>query len=99
MHAPIMAYPHGSGEARSGLVHQSNATMVVFGRVLREISLASAVQVRSRSAVNGLLAVRESGWLRTSALADDAPLVGAAQPAFVCVLTDPLQTSARACGR
>ncbi|MFE9789421.1 ROK family protein [Nocardia salmonicida] len=82
----------------ANLVNIFNPTMVVFGGVLREIYLASAAQVRSRLAVNGLLAVRERVRLRTSALADDAPLIGAAELAFVDVLTDPLQTLARACG-
>ncbi|WP_433194767.1 ROK family protein [Nocardia sp. CA-107356] len=83
------------GYGVANLVNIFNPTMVVFGGVLREIYLASAAQVRSRLAVNGLLAVRERVRLRTSALADDAPLVGAAELAFADVLTDPLQTLAR----
>ncbi|MEV5837045.1 ROK family protein [Nocardia sp. NPDC052112] len=83
------------GYGVANLVNIFNPTMVVFGGVLREIYLASAAQVRSRLAVNGLLAVREGVRLRTSALADDAPLVGAAELAFADVLTDPLQTLAR----
>ncbi|MFI6365746.1 ROK family protein [Nocardia sp. NPDC050630] len=83
------------GYGVANLVNIFNPTMVVFGGVLREIYLASAAQVRSRLAVNGLLAVREQVRLRTSALADDAPLIGAAELAFADVLTDPLQTLAR----
>ncbi|WP_330252624.1 ROK family protein [Nocardia sp. NBC_00565] len=83
------------GYGVANLVNIFNPTMVIFGGVLREIYLASAAQVRSRLAVNGLLAVRERVRLRTSALADDAPLVGAAELAFADVLTDPLQTLAR----
>ncbi|WP_433680511.1 ROK family protein [Nocardia sp. CA-119907] len=86
------------GYGVANLVNIFNPTMVVFGGVLREIYLASAAQVRSRLAVNGLLAVRERVRLRTSALADDAPLVGAAELAFADVLTDPLQTLARITG-
>ncbi|MFX0581334.1 ROK family protein [Nocardia nepalensis] len=86
------------GYGVANLVNIFNPTMVVFGGVLREIYLASAAQVRSRLAVNGLLAVRERVRLRTSALADDAPLVGAAELAFADVLTDPLQTLVRISG-
>lgn len=84
------------GYGVANLVNVFNPTMVVFGGVLREIYLAAAAQVRSRLAVDGLLAVRERVRLRTSALADDAPLVGAAELAFAELLTDPLQTLARA---
>ncbi|MGY4099851.1 ROK family protein [Nocardia sp. R16R-3T] len=87
------------GYGVANLVNIFNPTMVVFGGVLREVYLASAAQVRSRLAVNGLLAVRERVRLRTSALADDAPLVGAAELAFADVLTDPLQTLARIASR
>ncbi|MFE3319562.1 ROK family protein [Nocardia sp. NPDC059195] len=83
------------GYGVANLVNIFNPTMVVFGGVLREVYLASAAQVRSRLAENGLLAVRERVRLRTSALADDAPLIGAAELAFADVLTDPLQTLAR----
>ncbi|MFI9504367.1 ROK family protein [Nocardia sp. NPDC052566] len=83
------------GHGVANLVNIFNPSMVVFGGVLREIYLASAAQVRSKLAVHGLLAVRESVKLRTSALAGDATLVGAAELAFAEVLTDPLQTLAR----
>ncbi len=86
------------GYGVANLVNIFNPTMVVFGGVLREIYLASAAQVRSRLVVNGLLAVRERVRLRTSTLADDAPLIGAAELAFADVLTDPLQTLARSSG-
>lgn len=79
----------------ANLVNVFNPTMVIFGGVLREIYLASAAQVRSRLAVNGLQAVRERVRLRTSTLAADSTLIGAAELAFAEVLTDPLQTLAR----
>ncbi|GAA5064123.1 ROK family protein [Nocardia callitridis] len=83
----------GSGVAN--LVNIFNPSMVVFGGVLREIYLASAAQVRSRVALDGLRAVRERVRLRTSALGGDSTLIGAAELAFAAVLTDPLQTLAR----
>ncbi|WP_454199396.1 ROK family protein [Nocardia sp. Marseille-Q1738] len=83
------------GYGVANLVNIFNPSMVVFGGVLREIYLASAAQVRSRVAVNGLQAVRERVRLRTSALGGDATLIGAAELAFTDVLTDPLQTLAR----
>ncbi|MFE9574857.1 ROK family protein [Nocardia sp. NPDC006044] len=83
------------GYGVANLVNIFNPSMVVFGGVLREIYLASAAQVRSRVAVDALLAVRERVRLRTSALGGDATLVGAAELAFTDVLTDPVQTLAR----
>ncbi|MGW4715849.1 ROK family protein [Nocardia sp. NPDC004260] len=83
------------GYGVANLVNIFNPSMVVFGGVLREIYLASAAQVRSRVAVNGLQAVRERVRLRTSALGGDATLIGAAELAFTDVLTDPLQTLSR----
>ncbi|MFR9753545.1 ROK family protein [Nocardia sp. 004] len=79
------------GYGVANLVNIFNPSMVVFGGVLREIYLASAAQVRSRVAVHSLRAAREQVRLRTSALGDDAPLIGAAELAFTDVLTDPLQ--------
>ncbi|MBF6168060.1 ROK family protein [Streptomyces gardneri] len=83
------------GRGVANLVNIFNPSMVVFGGVLREIYLASAAQVRSRVAVNGLRAVRERVRLRTSALGGDATLIGAAELAFTDLLTDPLQTLSR----
>lgn len=83
------------GYGVANLVNIFNPSMVVFGGVLREIYLASAAQVRSRVAVDGLLAVRERVRLRTSALGGDATLLGAAELAFTDVLTDPVQTLAK----
>ncbi|KAA8887230.1 ROK family protein [Nocardia colli] len=83
------------GYGVANLVNIFNPSMVVFGGVLREIYLASAAQVRSRVAVDALLAVRERVRLRTSALGGDATLIGAAELAFTDVLTDPVQTLAR----
>ncbi|WP_174186684.1 ROK family transcriptional regulator [Nocardia barduliensis] len=83
------------GYGVANLVNIFNPSVVVFGGVLREIYLASAAQVRSRVAVNGLQAVRERVRLRTSALGGDATLIGAAELAFTDVLTDPLHTLSR----
>ncbi len=83
------------GYGVANLVNIFNPSMVVFGGVLREIYLASAAQVRSRVAVESLLAVRERVRLRTSSLGGDATLIGAAELAFADVLTDPVQTLAR----
>ncbi|MFG1792873.1 ROK family protein [Nocardia sp. NPDC049149] len=83
------------GYGVANLVNIFNPSMVVFGGVLRDIYLASAAQVRSRVAVDGLQAVRERVRLRTSTLGGDATLIGAAELAFADVLTDPLQTLAR----
>ncbi|RJO79357.1 ROK family transcriptional regulator [Nocardia panacis] len=83
------------GRGVANLVNIFNPSMVVFGGVLRQVYLAAAAQVRSRVALEGLQAVRERVRLRTSALAGDATLIGAAELAFAEVLTDPLQTLAR----
>ncbi|MBN1173281.1 MAG: ROK family transcriptional regulator [Micromonosporaceae bacterium] len=74
----------------ANLVNIFNPEMVVFGGTLRELYLASAAQVRSRLNRNGLQAYREHVRLRTSALGDDAPLLGAAELAFERLLADPL---------
>lgn len=79
------------GYGVAGLVNIFDPAMVVFGGVLREIYLGAAAQVRSRLAESGLPAIREHVRLRTSALADDAPLVGAAELAFADLLADPLR--------
>jgi hypothetical protein len=54
--------------------------------------------VRSRLAIDALPAHREKLRLRTSELADDATLVGAAELAFAHVLADPLEALARVGG-
>jgi predicted NBD/HSP70 family sugar kinase len=74
----------------ANLVNIFNPEMVIFGGMLREIYLASAAQVRSRINRNGLPAYREHVRLRTTALGDDAMLLGAAELAFERLLGDPL---------
>ncbi|WP_433240621.1 ROK family transcriptional regulator [Streptosporangium sp. CA-135522] len=80
----------------ANLVNVFNPEMVVFGGMLREVYLGSAAQVRSRLAVDALSSSRDGLRLRTSALGDDATLVGAAELAFAQVLADPLEVLARA---
>ncbi|TQS28887.1 ROK family transcriptional regulator [Microbispora sp. KK1-11] len=79
----------------ASLVNIFNPEMVVFGGILREIYLGSAAQVRSRIATGTLRATREQVRLRTSALGDDATLMGAAELAFAQVLADPLEALSR----
>lgn len=79
----------------ASLVNVFNPEMVVFGGILREIYLGSAAQVRSRIATGTLRATREQVRLRTSALGDDATLMGAAELAFAQVLADPLEALSR----
>jgi predicted NBD/HSP70 family sugar kinase len=80
----------------ANLINIFNPEMVIFGGILREIYLGSAAQVRSRLALHAMAPQRERLRLRTSALADDATLVGAAELAFAHVLADPLEVLARA---
>lgn len=80
----------------ANLVNVFNPEMVVFGGMLREVYLGSAAQVRSRVAVDALSPSRDVLRLRTSALGDDATLVGAAELAFAQVLADPLEVLLRA---
>ncbi|NUW42762.1 ROK family transcriptional regulator [Nonomuraea rhodomycinica] len=82
----------------ANLVNIFNPEMVIFGGMLREVYLGSAAQVRSRLATNAMGPQRERLRLRTSALADDATLVGAAELAFAHVLADPLEVLARVTG-
>ncbi|GAA0976832.1 ROK family transcriptional regulator [Acrocarpospora macrocephala] len=79
----------------ANLVNIFNPEVVIFGGTLREIYLGSAAQVRSRLNTCTLAAFRESLRLRTSALVDDATIVGAAELAFAQVLADPLEVLAR----
>ncbi|MCD0453425.1 ROK family protein [Actinocorallia sp. API 0066] len=83
------------GYGVANLINIFNPSMVIFGGVMREIYMGSAAQVRSRLAVDGLTAAREGVRLRTSALGEEATLMGAAELAFSDVLTDPLETLAR----
>lgn len=80
----------------ANLVNIFNPEMVIFGGMLREIYLGSAAQVRTRLTLHAMAPQREKLRLRTSALADDATLVGAAELAFAHVLADPLEVLARA---
>ncbi|MBN6055255.1 ROK family transcriptional regulator [Nonomuraea sp. RK-328] len=82
----------------ANLVNIFNPEMVIFGGMLREVYLGSAAQVRSRLATHAMGPQRERLRLRTSALADDATLVGAAELAFAHVLADPLEVLARVTG-
>jgi hypothetical protein len=68
--------------------------MIIFGGTLREVYLASAAQVRGRLNRMCVQAVREHVRLRTSALGDDAELLGAAELAFEQLLADPLEVAA-----
>ncbi|GAB2852843.1 ROK family transcriptional regulator [Actinocorallia aurea] len=86
------------GYGVANLINIFNPSMVIFGGVLREIYMGAAAQVRSRLAIDGLTAARESVRLRTSALGEEATLMGAAELAFSDVLTDPLETLARVRG-
>ncbi|MBG0824432.1 ROK family transcriptional regulator [Planomonospora sp. ID91781] len=79
----------------ANLVNVFNPEMVVFGGMLREVYLGSAAQVRSRLNLDALSPSREHLRLRTTALGDDATLVGAAELAFAQVLADPLEVLAR----
>ncbi len=64
--------------------------MVIFGGMLRDLYPGAAAQVRARIAANVLPVARERVRLRTSALGDDATLVGAAELGFSDLLADPL---------
>ncbi|WP_214107529.1 ROK family transcriptional regulator [Acrocarpospora catenulata] len=82
------------GYGVANLVNIFNPEVVIFGGTLREIYLGSAAQVRSRLNTCALSASREALRLRTSALGDDATIVGAAELAFTQVLADPLEVLA-----
>lgn len=77
----------------ANLVNIFNPEMVVFGGNLRDVYLAAAAQVRSRLNRMGLAACREHVRLRTSALGDDAALLGAAELAFERLLADPIEVA------
>ncbi|MDA0635080.1 ROK family transcriptional regulator [Nonomuraea sp. MCN248] len=82
----------------ANLINIFNPEMIIFGGMLREIYLGSAARVRSQLTLHAMAPQRERVRLRTSALADDATLVGAAELAFAHVLADPLEVLARAGG-
>jgi predicted NBD/HSP70 family sugar kinase len=75
----------------ANLVNIFNPETVIFGGTLRDVYLAGAAQVRTRVNRNALPACREHVRLRTPDLADDAPLIGAAELAFQPLLSDPLE--------
>jgi predicted NBD/HSP70 family sugar kinase len=83
------------GLGAANLVNIFNPEMIIFGGMLRDIYLGSAAQVRSQINTGSLVASREELKLRTSALCDDATLVGAAELAFSQVLDDPLEVLSR----
>lgn len=74
----------------ANLVKIFNPEMVIFGGVLRELYLGAAARIRTQINTMTLAASRERLRLRTSALGDDATLMGAAELAFAQVLADPL---------
>ncbi|MGH8792693.1 MAG: ROK family protein [Stackebrandtia sp.] len=74
----------------ANLVNIFNPEVVLFGGTLRDVYLAAAATVRSRLNSIALPAHREQLRLRTPALGDDAPLIGAAERAFEELLSDPL---------
>ncbi|WP_181958502.1 ROK family transcriptional regulator [Nonomuraea diastatica] len=74
----------------ANLINLFNPGMVVFGGMLRDMYPGAATQVRARIATNVLPVARERVRLRTSALGDDATLVGAAELGFSDLLADPL---------
>jgi predicted NBD/HSP70 family sugar kinase len=79
----------------ANLINLFNPGLVIFGGMLREVYRGAAAQVHSRVAANVLVISREKVQLRTSALGDDATLVGAAELAFSKVLASPLEVLAR----
>ncbi|GAA5060963.1 ROK family transcriptional regulator [Thermocatellispora tengchongensis] len=79
----------------ANLINLFNPAMVIFGGMLRDMYPGAAAQVRARIAANVLPVARERVRLRTSALGDDATLVGAAELGFRRLLADPLGVLAR----
>ncbi len=80
----------------ANLINLFNPGVVIFGGMLRDVYPGAAEPVRARIARNVLPVARERVRLRTSALGDDATLVGAAELGFARLLTDPLGALARA---
>lgn len=79
----------------ANLINLFNPGLVIFGGMLREVYLGSAAQVRTRMTANVLAVSRERVRLSTSALGDDATLVGAAELAFSDLLANPLDVLTR----
>jgi predicted NBD/HSP70 family sugar kinase len=69
-----------------------NPEVVIFGESLRDIYLAGAAPLRSRLNSIGLSGNLTQLRLRTPALGEDAPLIGAAELAFEALLADPLDS-------
>ncbi|MEU0155141.1 ROK family transcriptional regulator [Micromonospora fulviviridis] len=78
------------GVGVANLINLFNPGIVIFGGMLRDVYPGAADQVRTRIADNVLPVARERVRLRTSALGDDATLVGAAELGFSELLADPL---------
>ncbi|MEV7970198.1 ROK family protein [Sphaerisporangium sp. NPDC088356] len=78
----------------ANLINLFNPGLVIFGGMLREVYPGSAAQVHSRVEANVLVISREKVQLRTSALGDDATLIGAAELAFSKLLASPLDVLA-----
>lgn len=78
----------------ANLINLFNPGLVIFGGMLRDVYPGSAAQVRSRIARNVLPVSQERVRLSTSALGDDATLVGAAELAFAELLANPLEVLA-----
>ncbi|MEH1016412.1 ROK family transcriptional regulator [Micromonospora sp. CPCC 206060] len=74
----------------ANLINLFNPGIVIFGGMLRDVYPAAADQVRARIVSNVLPVAKERVRLRTSALGDDATLVGAAELGFSELLADPL---------
>ncbi|WP_083673006.1 ROK family transcriptional regulator [Micromonospora sp. CB01531] len=79
----------------ANLINLFNPGIVIFGGMLRDVYPGAVDPVRARIAANVLPVARERVRLHTSALGDDATLVGAAELGFLELLTDPLGTLAR----
>lgn len=72
------------------LVNIFNPELVIFGQALRDVFLVAAASVRSRLNAVALGDNLSRLRLRTPALGDDAPMIGAAELAFEALLADPL---------
>lgn len=83
----------------ANLINLFNPGLVIFGGMLREVYRGSAAQVRIRITANVLAVSREKVHLCTSALGDDATLIGAAELAFSEVLLNPLEALTRMTSR
>ncbi|MGW4151928.1 ROK family transcriptional regulator [Micromonospora chersina] len=79
------------GVGVANLINLFNPGIVIFGGMLRDVYPGAADPVRARIAANVLPVARERVRLRTSALGDDATLVGAAELGFSELLADPLR--------